>query len=196
MASSTRLSFILFFAFSLFIQGTLGEIICEDLPINACSFSIASCGKRCLLENYATKDGKTEYQCRTSEVVVERMAEYIETDSCVSACGVDRNAVGISSDALLEPQCTAKLCSPDCYQNCPNIVDLYFNLAAGEGVFLPDLCERQRTNPRRAMIQLMSSGAAPGPISNIETGDLAEGPALSPSSSDLGEGPALSPSSI
>lgn len=66
-------------------------------------------------------------------MVVEKMADYIETDACVKACGVDRNSVGISSDALLEPQFTAKLCSPACYQNCPNIVDLYFNLAAGEG---------------------------------------------------------------
>lgn len=111
----------------------IGEIICEDLPKNLCAFSIASSGKRCLLENYALKDGTMEYQCRTSEVVVERMAEWIETDECVQACGVDRNSVGISSDSLLESQFTAKLCSPACYQNCPNIVDLYFNLAAGEG---------------------------------------------------------------
>lgn len=94
---------------------------------------------------------------------MERMAEYIETDRCVEACGVDRKSVGISSDSLLEPQFTAKLCSQDCYQNCPNIVDLYFNLAAGEGVFLPDLCEKQRYNPHRIMVELTSSGAAPGP---------------------------------
>lgn len=62
------------------------------------------------------------------------MADYIETGACVRACGVDRNSVGISSDALLDPQFTAKICSPDCYQKCPNIVDLYFNLAAGEGI--------------------------------------------------------------
>ncbi|KAM1597710.1 hypothetical protein ACFX1Z_032573 [Malus domestica] len=29
------------------------------------------------------KDGSIEYQCRTSEVVVEGVAEYIETDECV-----------------------------------------------------------------------------------------------------------------
>lgn len=124
-----NLIYLFFFLFCWF----LGEVICENLPTDICSFSIASSGKRCLLENYAAKDGKVEYQCRTSEVVVERMAEYIETDECVSACGVDRNSVGISSDSLLEPQSTAKICSPCCYQNCPNIVDLYFNLAAGEG---------------------------------------------------------------
>lgn len=64
------------------------------------------------------------------------MAEHIETDACVNACGVDRRTVGISSDSLLEPQLTAKLCSASCYQNCPNIVDLYFNLAAGEGKYI------------------------------------------------------------
>uniref|UniRef100_A0A5B6ZLR6 PAR1 protein n=1 Tax=Davidia involucrata TaxID=16924 RepID=A0A5B6ZLR6_DAVIN len=177
MASSTKLSLILFFSCSLFLQGTLGEIICEDLPRDVCAFSIASSGKRCLLENYARKDGKVEYQCRTSEVVVERMAEYIETDECVSACGVDRNSVGISSDALLEPQFTAKLCSPNCYQNCPNIVDLYYNLAAGEGVFLPDLCERQKSSPHRAMMELLSSGVAPGPVSGESLQVTAEAPA-------------------
>lgn len=116
-----------------------GEIICEKLPIDLCSYSIASSGKRCLLENFAGKDGKMRYQCRTSEVVVERMAEHIETQECVNACGVDRKAVGISSDAFFEPQFTSKLCSRRCYQKCPNIVDLYFNLAAGEGTKIPFL---------------------------------------------------------
>ncbi|XP_042510910.1 uncharacterized protein LOC122086238 [Macadamia integrifolia] len=155
----------LFLAFSLLLlQGALGEIVCEYLPNNLCAFSIASSGKRCVLENYKTKQGSMAYQCRTSEVVVERMAELIETDACVRACGVDRKTVGFSSDALLEPQFTSKLCSPSCLHRCPNLVDLYFNLAAGEGVFLPDLCEGQRMNPHRAMMELLSSGVAPGPI--------------------------------
>lgn len=107
--------------------------MCEELQKDLCSFSIASSGKRCLLETEKAADGGVEYQCTTSEVVVERMAGYIETDQCVKACGVERNFVGISSDALLESQFTAKLCSPSCFQNCHNIVDLYYNLAAGEG---------------------------------------------------------------
>lgn len=110
-----------------------GEMACEELPKEVCAFSVASSGKRCLLETEKAADGGVEYQCRTSEVVVERMAGYIETDQCVEACGVDRNSVGISSDAFFEPQFTAKLCSSECYQNCSNIVDLFFNLAAGEG---------------------------------------------------------------
>ncbi|MBA0643118.1 hypothetical protein Goklo_027434 [Gossypium klotzschianum] len=121
---------------SLLLHSSLAEMICEDLPKDVCAFSIASSGKRCVLETAVKKDGDVEYQCRTSEVVVERMAEYIETDECVAACGVDRNSVGISSDSLLDQQFTAKLCTPACYQKCPNIVDLYFNLAAGEGMNL------------------------------------------------------------
>lgn len=111
----------------------IGTLICENLPQELCAFSISSKGKRCLLENYAGANGKVGYQCRTSDVDVGRMSNYIEKEDCVKACGADRKAVGISSDSLMEPQFTAKLCSPNCFQNCPNIIDLYFNLAAGEG---------------------------------------------------------------
>ncbi|CAK9161211.1 unnamed protein product [Ilex paraguariensis] len=149
---------------------TLGEIICEELPVGMCSLSVASSGKRCLLETSATAGGTMEYQCKTSEVMANNMAELIESDGCISACGLDRNSVGISSDSLLDPQFTSKLCSPACYRNCLNIVDLYYNLASGEGVFLPDLCEAQRTNPRHAMSQLQSSGAASGPASAAANG--------------------------
>ncbi|KAL4355484.1 hypothetical protein GQ457_06G026170 [Hibiscus cannabinus] len=169
------LKFLLFlFLSSLFLHASLAEIICEDLPTEVCAFSIATSGNRCLLETAVEKDG---YQCRTSEVEVVSMANYIESDECVSACGVDRISTGISSDALLQPQFTTKLCAPACYQNCPNIVDLYFNLAAGEGVLLADLCEAQRSNPRRTMIELLSSGAAPGPVPGPFVG---EGPASAP----------------
>ncbi|WVZ17609.1 hypothetical protein V8G54_010591 [Vigna mungo] len=101
------------------------EMACEDLPKEVCAFSIASSGKRCLLETEKAADGGVEYQCRTSEVVVERMADYIETDQCVEACGVDRNSV--------------------------------------------ELCEKQKTNPRRAMVELVSSGAAPGPVYGVSS---------------------------
>ncbi|KAF3623152.1 hypothetical protein CQW23_23920 [Capsicum baccatum] len=163
---------VLFFVSTLFLQGTLGSFICENLPTSVCGFAIASSGKRCLLENLTGKDGKVEYQCKTSEVVVANMKEHIETDECVDACGVDRNTVGLSSDALLDSQFTSKLCSPACNHHCPNIIDLYFNLAAGEGVYLPDLCNKQRTNPHRAMIELSSNGAV------LE--DAADAPAPSP----------------
>ncbi|KAL6520936.1 hypothetical protein OROGR_017505 [Orobanche gracilis] len=164
MASSTTMSLILFIASSVFIQGTLAEVICENLPTDLCSFAIASSGKRCALENYYLHEqGSPDYTCKTSEVVVEGLSGHIETDDCVRSCGVDRRSVGISSDALLSPEFTAHLCSPACYQNCPNIVDLHFNLAAGEGFYLPALCEKQNSNPRRSMLFLLSSGGVEAP---------------------------------
>lgn len=109
-------------------------MICEELPQNLCSLSVSSTGNRCLLESYRKSgESKTEYYCKTSDVKVERVSDWIETDECVKACGVERMAVGISSDSLLDSQFTAKLCSPACYHTCANVVDLYFNLAAAEG---------------------------------------------------------------
>ncbi|WJX43072.1 hypothetical protein P8452_30225 [Trifolium repens] len=180
MSFSSKLSLILLLS-SCLIHASLAEMVCEDLPKEVCTFSVASSGKRCLLETEKGVNGEIEYQCRTSEVMVERMAEYIETDQCVEACGVDRSSVGISSDAFFEPQFTGKLCSPACYKKCPNIVDLFFNLAAGEGVYLPDLCEEHKNNPRRAMVELVSSGAAFGPISSVSE-DIVSAPASAPSS--------------
>nr|GMD87960.1 uncharacterized protein LOC109174892 isoform X1 [Ipomoea batatas] len=161
--ASMKLSLVLvlLLACTLSLQGVIADIICENLPINVCAFSVSSIGKRCVLENLIKNKGEVEYQCKTSDVVVgSSMAEYIETDNCVKACGVNRKSIGISSDSLLEPTFSSKLCSPACYHNCPNIVELYFNLAAGEGAYLPDLCEKQRVSQRRDMIQLQSDGAA------------------------------------
>ncbi|KAI3465098.1 hypothetical protein Pfo_021761, partial [Paulownia fortunei] len=127
------------------------------LPVRMCSFSIASSGKQCLSRDFRN---------------ISRVK---------SACGVERNSVCISSDSLLETQFTLKLCSPQCYDNCPNIVDLYYNLALAEGV-LPDLCKSKRTSYCRSVIQLQSSGAAAsGPISEA-TGPTYEA-AYAPSSS-------------
>ncbi|KAM7527712.1 hypothetical protein LguiB_031122 [Lonicera macranthoides] len=189
------MALILFLVFSLFLQGALGEIICEELPVGQCSFSIASSGKRCLLETSTSYDGKMVFQCQTSRVMVKNMADLVERDECVSACGVDRKSVGISSDSLIDPQFTANLCSPACYQNCPNIVDLYYNLAIGEGVFLPDLCKAHRDMPRRAMTQLSSSGAAFGPSSATAASPVSE-VAASPTSSKLSESVACGPTSV
>nr|GLL32999.1 uncharacterized protein LOC109156792 [Ipomoea trifida] len=157
-----------FLAFSLvLVQAAFGELVCEELGVGVCSFSIASSGKRCVLETYASGDGSMKLQCKTSEVGTNMyMREHIETDECIAACGVDRKSLGISSDSLLDHRFTAKLCSPQCYQNCPNIVDLYYNLASEEGVLLPDLCKALRTSSGRAMTsRFLSSGAAFAPAS-------------------------------
>jgi hypothetical protein len=60
-------------------------------------------------------------------------AEWIETDECLDACGLPRMTLGLSTDALLEPGFTRKLCLSSCRSMCPNIDDLYTNLAAEEG---------------------------------------------------------------
>ncbi|PKA46094.1 hypothetical protein AXF42_Ash015385 [Apostasia shenzhenica] len=187
MASRMMIPMAVFLSLYLLLPSSLASVICEDLPQDQCAFSISSGGKRCILESYHKSGsggggGRTEYRCRTSEVAVERqVSDWIESDDCVRACGVDRRTVGISSDSLLDARFTRKLCSPSCYQSCPNIVDLYFNLAAAEGVFLPDLCEARRSNPHRSMAELvLSSGAAAGPAS---AGEIADDSALAPSPS-------------
>ena len=99
-----------------------------------CAFSISSSRKRCLLETYAPTDATTKYQCKTSEVAVNiNMNGHVETEECIKACGLQRNVVGISSDTLLDSGFASELCSQDCSENCPNIVDLYNDLALAEG---------------------------------------------------------------
>lgn len=79
------------------------------------------------------RSGDEAYTCRTSDIEADKLKDIIETDHCVKACGLDRKTLGISSDSLLESRFTNQLCSPTCYNGCLNVVDLYFNLAAGEG---------------------------------------------------------------
>ncbi|XP_058083447.1 uncharacterized protein LOC131231311 [Magnolia sinica] len=165
-------------ALMLCVQGALGKVTCEDLDKSTCAFAVSSSGTRCVLEKHVRK-GWEKYTCGSSEIEAEKLTDWIETDRCIEACGLDRNTLGISTDSLLESHFTQKLCSPPCYQNCPNIVDLYFNLAAGEGVFLPKLCESQGTNARRQMAEIKSSGiVAPGPESAGK--GIAVAPAMSP----------------
>ena len=94
----------------------------------------SSSGKRCVLEKHVKRSGEEAYTCRTSEIEADKIQDLIETDQCIKGCGLDRKTLGISSDSLLEPRFTEKLCSTQCYGSCPNIIDLYFNLAAGEGI--------------------------------------------------------------
>ncbi|CAN1846539.1 hypothetical protein LINPERHAP1_LOCUS38247, partial [Linum perenne] len=111
----------------------IGDLVCEELPVDKCAYSISESGKRCVLENYISRNGMVNYQCKTSEVVVDNMKDMIESEECIKACGVDRNTVGISSDYLLTRKFVSQLCSRPCFQSCPNIVDLYSNLALAEG---------------------------------------------------------------
>lgn len=68
-------------------------------------------------------------------------------------------------------------------QNCKSDVTYQYWLHAG--AFLPDLCDAQRMNPQRSMMEFISSGAAPGPVSEIAPGPTSEevsSPALAPAS--------------
>ncbi|PON90857.1 PAR [Trema orientale] len=154
-------------ALAICLQGTLGSgITCEELDHDTCAFAVSSLGKRCVLEKHVKRSGEEAYTCRTSDIEADRLKDIVETDHCIKACGLDRKTLGISSDSLLESRFTNQLCSPMCYNGCANVVDLYFNLAAGEGVFLPKLCEAQAANVRRGMAEIKSSGfvVAPGPL--------------------------------
>ncbi|XP_029125261.1 uncharacterized protein LOC114915155 [Cajanus cajan] len=165
---SLRCLAIVSLAFLATVQGTLGEIECEYLSPDTCAYAVSYEGKRCVLEKRVKRTGEEAYTCKTSEIEAEKQKNHIESDECIKACGLDRKSFGISSDSLLETRFTQNLCSPQCYQSCPNIVDLYFNLAAGEGAFLPKLCEAQGANVRRQMSEMKSSGiVAPGPVQSL-----------------------------
>ncbi|XP_054787800.1 uncharacterized protein LOC129293734 [Prosopis cineraria] len=180
--ASLLISFTTFLILSLSFHSSLGGgIECEKLDRDRCSYAVSSTGKRCVLEKQVKRSGKQVYTCRTSEIEAEKVKDHVESDECIKSCGLDRNTLGISSDALLDSRFTRNLCSPPCYHNCPNVVDLYFNLAAGEGVFLPKLCEVQGANARRAMAELRSSGiVAPGPVNSVKFAAAAETPELQP----------------
>ncbi|CAN1846532.1 hypothetical protein LINPERHAP1_LOCUS38247 [Linum perenne] len=123
MTTHVFINIIAFIALSaLLLHGVLGDLVCEELPVDKCAYSISESGKRCVLENYISRNGMVNYQCKTSEVVVDNMKDMIESEECIKACGVDRNTVVVS-----------QLCSRPCFQSCPNIVDLYSNLALAEG---------------------------------------------------------------
>jgi len=160
------------------LQVVYGGIVCEKLPMEICAFSVSSSGARCVLEMSILRDGNMQYECQTSEIIAENMKELIETDECMNACGVERMTVGMSTDSIAEHGFTNKLCSPRCYNKCPNIIDLYFNLAAGEGVYLPRLCQAHRSGDRRMMTEFVSFAAGPA---TIGFGDIAISPTSAPS---------------
>ncbi|PKU73752.1 uncharacterized protein LOC110099813 [Dendrobium catenatum] len=157
----------LFLSFALFVTVVLGRIICEQLDRSTCAFAVSSNGFRCLLEKHVRGVGLGEevYTCRTSSLKATVMAGWVETDACIATCSLERETVGISSDLLLDRRFLGRLCSPECFLNCPNIVDLYFSIAAGEGAFLPNLC---RENGFRREISEKISYAS-GPVTTMSS---------------------------
>ncbi|KAK3138610.1 hypothetical protein QOZ80_5AG0371060 [Eleusine coracana subsp. coracana] len=142
MASSVTAALaIVLVALTFAVQTSRGaELVCEALPPHACAFAVSSGGKRCVLER--TPEGLA--QCQTSPLRVRGRlsgSAWVESDACVRACGVDRAALGLPAVAGEDGRLVRALCSPACRDGCPNIVDLYATLAAGEGVSLPALCD-------------------------------------------------------
>nr|GEZ16060.1 hypothetical protein [Tanacetum cinerariifolium] len=146
-----------------------GSIACENLNKDSCVFAVSSGGKRCVLEKSVQRSGEEVFVCSTSQIDTDKLTNWIETDKCLQARGLNCNVLGISSDSLLESNFTQKLCSTQCYNSCPNIVDLYFNLAAGEGVYLPSLCQTQGDNKRKGMSEIRSFEiVAPEPVAPVK----------------------------
>eukprot|EP01018_Ginkgo_biloba_P031011 Gb_34761 [translate_table: standard] len=128
---------------------------CEDLSIADCAFAVSSSGERCVLEKYVVKNGEIEHKCQRSKIMAER-GEMIESEECVKACGLTKMSVGLSTDALLERDITTKLCSSACTLGCPNIIDLFTKLAAGEGNDLQSLCQSMVQRPRKLIANTYS----------------------------------------
>ncbi|KAL4346498.1 hypothetical protein GQ457_17G025330 [Hibiscus cannabinus] len=144
-----------------------------------CAYAVASTGKRCVLEKHVKRGGEEEYTCRTSEIEADKIRNWIETDDALkpaASTGTHSASRRIRSSSLASRKCSVRL---NATTAAPNIIDLYFNLAAGEGVFLPKLCEVKQGNVRRGMSEIRSSGlVAPGPIGSVKFMEVA--PAMPP----------------
>eukprot|EP00250_Pteridium_aquilinum_P001572 c11762_g1_i1 orf=166-699(+) len=150
-------SFLIIILLASFVSCISATLLCQDLPIDMCAFAVSSMGSRCVLEKMISTHGNVEYECQTSQVNAAEFAEWVETDDCVHSCGINRLTVGISSDALVERGFVKSLCSADCQGGCPNVVDLFDKLAAGEGVSLSHICEAQTGATRREMGELTTT---------------------------------------
>ncbi|KAJ7527145.1 hypothetical protein O6H91_16G039200 [Diphasiastrum complanatum] len=134
------------------LEVTHGHMECKDLQVKECAFAVSSNGERCVLEKYKTRHGTPLYKCQTSIMMAENHMEWIETDECIQSCGVQRMSVGMSTDNLVDYDFADMLCSKSCQTNCLNIVDLYTKLAAGEGVYLPHLCDSLTPRLRKLIV--------------------------------------------
>jgi hypothetical protein len=104
------------------------RVVCEQLLTELCAFAVSSASRRCVLENTQRHGRPTEYQCRTSGVA----GWWRPTPACARAASTAhrRHLLRLAPRPARRRRA---LCSPACFQGCPNIVDLYSNLAAAEG---------------------------------------------------------------
>lgn len=155
---------------------------CSMLPTEECAFAVDSKGHRCVLETLS--GGIDWHVCQASDISVgeDSLVEYIETDQCVKACGVTKMTVGLSTDALESEDFTSKLCSLNCQENCLNLVDLYTNLAAGEGKSLRLMCAHHHHRSWDATVHRRKETEVYQPELGAEL-VVADEPSPSPSSS-------------
>lgn len=138
------------------------QLECSMLPAEECAFAVSYTGNRCVLDKALRSD---HYTCETSNVKAgeDSPVEYVESNECVQACGVDRMTVGFSTDELTSHAFITKMCSRQCRNNCANLVDIYSNIIAGEGLTLSEFCGEQRRAQLIASRRLIDSAAlAPG----------------------------------
>lgn len=144
--SSSRIFALFITLMAITVHGVESAIIkCEELPVELCAFSVSSSGNRCVLEKDVIMNDTLQFECQSSLVMVEKLVGWIESEQCINACGLERMAVGMSTDSIHEPEFSTKFCSSECRNNCPNIVDLHVNLAAGEGISIASMCESQKS---------------------------------------------------
>ncbi|KAI5054818.1 hypothetical protein GOP47_0029963 [Adiantum capillus-veneris] len=142
---------------------SLAHIVCEELGIYECAFAVASSGARCILETNISLENGVQFECKTSSVIVTPFADWIETAECLLLCGLDRLTIGISTDFVGDLGLQEMICSSMCQRNCPNIVDIFSNLAIGEGLNLQNLCKDGGTHhfkqKRKALVIFTRSRA-------------------------------------
>ncbi|MCO5581579.1 hypothetical protein L7F22_035467 [Adiantum nelumboides] len=117
------------------------QVVCEELGIYECAFAVASTGARCILETKISLEVCIQFECTTSSVLASPFANWIETAECLLFCGLERLTIGISTDFIGDLGLQKMICSSMCQKNCPNIVDVFSNLAIGEGLNLENICK-------------------------------------------------------
>ena len=70
---------------------------------------------------------------QTSKIVTDSFHSWIEDNKCIQACGLNRMSVGLSSDFLGEHELQRSICGNSCLEECLNVVEIFTNLASGEG---------------------------------------------------------------
>ncbi|KAI5054060.1 hypothetical protein GOP47_0008042 [Adiantum capillus-veneris] len=137
------------------------DVVCEELPMEWCAYSISSMGARCMLEGEKDGDNPMVYKCKTSSVETKVKGGWIEAEECMEACGLKRMTVGLFSQPPFDPQF---FCSPRCARSCPHLHYLLLpqlsHQGPGSSISNVDVCLHV-TNPHRSMNEVFEGSAHP-----------------------------------